>query len=67
MQEEIKNDEIGFEERLVKAKEILEKLSKSEITLNDSMKLYNEGIKELEIAQKLLEDAKTKFTTINKD
>lgn len=67
MQEEIKNDELGFEERLIKAKEILEKLSKSEITLNDSMKLYNEGIKELEIAQKLLEDAKTKFTTINKD
>ncbi len=67
MQEEIKNNEIGFEERLTKAKEILEKLSKSEITLNDSMKLYNEGIKELESAQKLLEDAKIKFTTINKD
>jgi hypothetical protein len=31
------------------------------------MKLYNEGIKELESAQKLLEDAKIKFTTINKD
>ena len=47
-------------------KEILEKLTKNDITLSDSLKLYNEGLKELEVAQKLLEEARLVFTTQNK-
>ncbi|QEZ89273.1 exodeoxyribonuclease VII small subunit [Aliarcobacter cibarius] len=63
-----KNNEetLNFEEKIVKAKEILEKLTKNDITLSDSLKLYNEGLKELEVAQKLLEEAKLVFTTQNK-
>ncbi|QKF73220.1 exodeoxyribonuclease VII, small subunit [Aliarcobacter faecis] len=60
------NENINFEEKIVKAKEILEELTKSDITLSDSLKLYNEGLKELEVAQKLLEEAKLIFTTQNR-
>ncbi len=58
-------EEISFEEKITKAKELLEKLSNPQITLNESMKLYNEGLKELETAQKLLEEAKLVFVTQN--
>lgn len=66
MQENENKENINFEEKILKAKEILEKLTKSDITLSDSLKLYNEGLKELELAQKLLEEAKLVFTTQNK-
>ncbi|HJE03591.1 Exodeoxyribonuclease 7 small subunit [Aliarcobacter thereius] len=64
--EENKLNEESFETKVLKAKDILEKLSKNDITLSDSLKLYSEGLKELELAQKLLEDAKIVFTTQNK-
>ena len=44
--------------KLQKQKELLEKLSNPQITINESLKLYNDGLKELELAQKLLEEAK---------
>jgi exodeoxyribonuclease VII small subunit len=66
MQENENKENINFEEKILKAKEVLEKLTKSDITLSDSLKLYNEGLKELEVAQKLLEEAKLVFTTQNK-
>lgn len=62
---EQKKEELNFEEKIIKAKEILEQLTKSDITLSDSIKLYNEGLKELELAQKLLEEAKLVFTVKN--
>ena len=62
----MQEENINFEEKIINAKEILEKLTKNDITLSDSLKLYNEGLKEIEMAQKLLEEAKTIFTTINK-
>lgn len=66
MQENENKENINFEEKILKSKEVLEKLTKSDITLSDSLKLYNEGLKELELAQKLLEEAKLVFTTQNK-
>lgn len=66
MQENENKENINFEEKILKSKEVLEKLTKSDITLSDSLKLYNEGLKELEVAQKLLEEAKLVFTTQNK-
>lgn len=53
----------NFEQKILKAKELLEKLSNPQITINESLKLYNEGLKELELAQKLLEEAKLVFVT----
>lgn len=51
----------NFEEKLVKAKEILEKLNSPEITLEQSVEAYKNGIKILEEASKLLEDAKLSY------
>jgi len=48
----------NFEDKLESAKKILEKLMDPQITLEDGVKFYKEGIKELDEATKLLESAK---------
>lgn len=53
-----------FEEKLEHSKVLLEKLMNPEITLEDSVKLYEEGLKNIKEAQNLLEEAKTKITVI---
>lgn len=58
---------IVFEEKIAKAKELLEKLSNPQITLSDTIKLYKDGIKEIEEAQKLLDEAKLVFNIQNKE
>ena len=60
-------ESVNFEEKIIKAKELLEKLSNPQITLSDSLKLYKTGIKELEEAQKLLDEAKLIFSVENKN
>ena len=60
-------EKINFEEKIIKAKELLEKLSNPQITLSDSIQVYKIGVKELEDAQKLLDEAKLIFTTANKE
>ena len=54
----------SFEEKIEYAKKILEKLMDPEITLAESVKAYEEGIKELNEATKLLEEAKLKINEI---
>lgn len=53
-----------FEEKLAYSKELLEKLMDPEITLEESVKLYEEGLKNIKEAQKLIEEAKTKISVI---
>jgi len=53
-----------FEEKLAYSKEVLEKLMDPEITLEHSVKLYEEGLKNIKEAQKLIEEAKMKITVI---
>ncbi|PZQ08175.1 MAG: exodeoxyribonuclease VII small subunit [Aliarcobacter butzleri] len=60
-------EKVNFEDKISNAKEFLEKLSSPEITLSDSIKLYKDGIKELEVAQKLLDEAKLVFSVESKD
>ena len=60
-------EELSFELKIEKAKELLDKLSKPDITLSDSLDIYKNGIKELEEAQKLLDEAKLIFTTQDKN
>jgi exodeoxyribonuclease VII small subunit len=60
-------ENLSFEKKIEKAKELLEKLSDPEITLSDSLDVYKKGIKELEEAQKLLDEAKLIFTKEEKD
>lgn len=60
-------EKVNFEDKISNAKQFLEKLSNPEITLSDSIKLYKDGIKELEVAQKLLDEAKLVFSVESKD
>ena len=53
-----------FEEKLEHSKALLEKLMNPEITLEESVKLYEEGLKNIKGAQKLIEEAKAKVTII---
>ncbi|MFY9075644.1 exodeoxyribonuclease VII small subunit [Malaciobacter mytili] len=66
MSEEVQ-EKLAFEEKILKAKELLEKLNNPEITLQNSIEVYKSGIKELEKAQKLLDEAKLIFTTKEKN
>jgi len=53
-----------FETKLEGAKKTLETLMNPEITLQDSVKAYEKGMKELSDAQKMLEDAELKIQEI---
>ena len=53
-----------FEEKLDYSKALLEKLMNPEITLEESVKLYEEGLQNIKEAAKLIEEAKTKITVI---
>ena len=53
-----------FETKLDGAKKTLEVLMNPEITLQESVKAYEKGMKELSDAQKILEDAQLKITEI---
>ena len=67
MQEIKELEQVNFEEKITKAKMLLEKLSNPQITLSDSIEVYKTGIKELEGAQKLLDEARLIFSVENKN
>ncbi len=54
-----------FEKKLEEAKKLLEKLNDPEITLYDAMEYYKKGIKLLEEASKMIEEAKLEFEKVN--
>jgi len=56
----------SFEQKLEKAKELIDRLMNPEITLDESVKLYEEGLKSIQEAQKMLEEAKLKVENISK-
>lgn len=53
-----------FEEKLDYSKLLLEKLMDQNITLEESVKLYEEGLKNIKEAQQLIEKAKLKIEVI---
>jgi exodeoxyribonuclease VII small subunit len=55
-----------FEAKLEFSKEILNRLINPEITLEESLKLYEEGLAEIKLAQKMIEEAKVKIEIIEK-
>ena len=59
-------DNEDFEQKLEKTKKILETLMNPEITLQDSVKAYEQGMEELNCAQKMLEEAQIKINEIKK-
>jgi exodeoxyribonuclease VII small subunit len=56
----------SFEKKLEQSKKIIDKLMDSEITLEEAIKLYKEGLEAIKEAQKMLEEAKLKVEKINK-
>lgn len=54
----------NFETKLGAAKKTLETLMNPEITLQESVKAYEKGMKELQDAQKILEDSQLKINEI---
>ena len=53
-----------FEQKLEKSKQLLNQLLDPDITLEESLKLYENGIKEIKSAQKMIEEAKVKIELI---
>lgn len=60
----MQNNDFDFETKLKNAKEILETLQNPQITLENSIKAYEVGMKELQDAQKILEEAQIKINHI---
>ena len=56
-----------FENKLEASKKILNKLMDPAITLEESLKLYEEGLAQIKEAQKMIEEAKVKIETIEKN
>jgi len=54
----------NFEKKLEAAKATLEILMNPEITLQESVKAYEKGMKELQDAQKILEESQLKINEI---
>jgi exodeoxyribonuclease VII small subunit len=54
----------NFEQKIKKAKELLDKLNNPEITLYEGMQIYKKGIKEIEEASKILQKAKLEYEEI---
>ncbi len=53
-----------FEEKLEESKKILNLLMNPQITLEESIRLYEKGVKEIKSAQKMIEEAKVKIELI---
>ena len=53
-----------FEAKLAHANRVLEQLMDAEITLEESVKLYEAGLGSIKEAQQLIDEAKVKITTI---
>jgi len=60
-------EKISFERKIEEANKLLEKLVDPNITLQDSVKVYKDGLSELEKAQKLLDEAKLEFEELIKN
>ncbi len=68
MSDSIKNNKenLDFESKIEDAKKLLDKLIDPQITLENSVKVYKEGMNKINEAQKLLDDAKLQFEELNK-
>lgn len=58
-------ERLSFEEALKKLESIVEQLEDEEITLEDSVKLYEEGVKMAQFCNTVLEDAELRIEQVN--
>ena len=54
----------GFEESIKELEDIVEKLEKGDATLDESLKLFESGIKLSKYCQKMLDDAEKKVSVL---
>ena len=59
--------EFNVDEALAKLEKISDRLSDKNITLEESVKLYNEGVKLAELCQKHLKGVETKLKILNEE
>lgn len=57
----------GFEESIKELEEIVEQLEKGDASLNDSLKLFENGIKLSKSCQKMLDNAEKKVSILMAD
>lgn len=57
-------EEESFEDKIINAKAILEKLMDPALPMNESVKAYEAGMNELKIAEKMLEQAQLQIQII---
>jgi exodeoxyribonuclease VII small subunit len=58
------NSDESFETKITNAKAILEKLMDPALPMNESVKAYEEGMKELKIAETMLQNAQLQIQII---
>lgn len=58
------NNEESFETKITNAKAILEKLMDPALPMNESVKAYEEGMKELRMAETMLQNAQLQIQII---
>ena len=62
-----KKERLGFEEALKRLEAVVDKLNNEDITLEDSVTLYEEGIQLSKICTETLESAALKIEQIDQD
>lgn len=60
-----KKERLSFEEALTRLKEIVEELEAEDISLEESVQLYEEGIKLSKTCTQTLEDAELRIEKVN--
>lgn len=60
-------ERLSFEEALKKLESIVEQLEDEEITLEDSVKLYEEGVKMSRFCAEILEQAELRIEQVNEE
>ncbi len=60
-------ERLSFEEALKKLESIVEQLEEEEITLEDSVKLYEEGVKMSRFCTEILEEAELRINQVNEE
>ncbi len=61
-----KKENISFEDAIIKLEDIVTKLEKGEVSLEDSLKLFEEGCKLSGVCSKLLDTAEQKVLLYSK-
>lgn len=57
--------ELSFEDALTKLEKIVERLEKEDVTLEDSVKQFEEGVKLSKYCSKILEEAELRIEQVN--